>query len=976
MATPETKSSRLFVAAMLGALALQPLRAEVPEPETVFYGRIVNRSSGQEYQVTSGTLQMTVAGEGTPAVELTAQIQPHGEGKYSYVLKMPHQAKSLDLNVEAGKLPLHTSDRGFENVSIRVDGQVARPLGNHSTFFTASQPKRGGAHRLDLEVFTELEDTDGDGIPDWWEDLYGLDKQDPQDAAERWGDNHYTYLQAYNLGLNPLTDDRVPDLLTSEVQVMENGATGLLLRTVASTSTPVQIVYRITRLPEGGELVLRNARPDPSRSHRVLLEGESFSQADVNAGLVEFVHHDPEVSTTALEVAISSSDPDQEPVEGEVTFNVYRPGAAEGRGGEAWLRESTVLRKNDGVLDIWNRRATEAFADDWTGGALQQDWIAAFLLARWHGYTVWDGTVDIPVWNVAVPSAGMSVADYKKSYVRSFGPARKHVIFAGHGKSRIEGGMNDDVLIAGDVETTLRGNAGADIFVVSETTTTIEDYKSAEGDVLDLSRILKGWPGSLDDKVEISLNAGNTWLKFQTSAEEEAVVILKGLNLNAKQVEALRKKGRVFSGAQAGTAVAANRAPVAVADEGYVVAGQPVSISVLANDYDPDGDSLSLTSVTQGSAGTVQIHNSIVVYQPGLGFAGSDSFTYTVSDGRNGSATGKVTITYPYPAAVGTYISLVFDVEGAPVGQLTLTLLRTGQFSAKLNFGGINYTGKGGFDADGAAFVTLKAGKRTVEVALDLDLSDPEYPLTGTVTGESLAGTLAVSFASADAKVAPTLLKRFTLMTQPPEGDTAWNGHGFATMTVSNRYLAKVAGRLADGTAFTASTTQDKSGGISWTRSLYKAGGWVTGQMSVADGSGQGITATLKWAKPAAGAEPAFVADLPAQISLYLPPTVATVSVFEFPNADDRKVDFQMQDGGGLLLPAEAEIVVSNNDRLTPVLPVRKLAIKRPSGLFTGTALVNGASYPVQGVILQNANAGYGYFLNGLSSGSVKLLPK
>ncbi|MEN3941666.1 Ig-like domain-containing protein [Prosthecobacter sp. SYSU 5D2] len=974
MATPETKSPRLFVAAMLGAMALQPLHAEVPEPETVFYGKIVNRSSGQMYQVTSGTLQVTVAGEGIPAVELTSQIQPHADGKYSYVLKMPHQAKSLDLNVEAGQLPLHTSDRGFENISIRVDGQVARPLGSNSTLFTASQPKRGEAHRLDLEVFTDLEDTDEDGIPDWWEELYGLDKQDPLDAAERWGDNFYTYRQAYDLGLNPLTDDRVPALLTSEVLIMENGATGLLLRTVASTSTPAQIVYRITSLPDGGDLVLRNARPDPVRSHRKLLEGESFSQADLDAGLVEFIHEDPTVSTTALEVAISSSDPEMEPVEGEVAFNVYRPVAAEGRGGEAWLSETFSLRKNDSVLGIWTRRATEAFADDWTGGALQQDWIAAFLLARWHGYTVWDGTAEMPARNIAVPSAGMSAADYKKSFVKSFGPARKHVLFAGHGESRIEGGMNDDVLIAGNLKTALKGNAGADIFVVSENQTTIEDYKSAEGDLLDLSRILKGWPGPLDEKMEISLNAGNTWLTFALSDEDEAVVILKGLNLTAKQVEALRKKGRFFSGAQAGAALATNRSPEAVADEGYVVAGQPVSISVLANDYDPDGDSLTLSGVTQGTAGTVQILNSVVVYQPGPGFAGSDSFTYTVNDGRNGTATGKVAISYPYPAAAGTYITLAFDTEGAPIGQLTLTLLRTGHFSAKLNFGGINYAGKGVFGASGAALVTLKGGKGTVDVALTIDLGDPEYPLTGTVTGGTLAGTLAVSFATANARLAPTVIKRYTVMAQPPEGDTALRGHSIATMTVSKTYIAKIAGRLADGTAFTASSKQDKTGGIHWTRKLYKGGGWVLGQMSVADSGGQEPTAALKWSKPD-GAEPAFVAALPAQISLYLPPTATTVSVFDFPNGTDRKVDFEMQDGG-LLLPVEQVLTLGNSDRVTPVLPVKKLAIKRPSGLFTGTALVDGASYPVQGVILQNANAGYGFFLNAPSSGSVKLLPK
>jgi hypothetical protein len=108
----------------------------------------------------------TVSGETPAPVALSATIGTLDGGKYSYILRIPHQAKSSGLTVPASVLPLYTGDASFEAGSITVDGQPARPLNGFNAGFLASQPRRGGAHRLDLEVFSPLEDSDGDGIPD------------------------------------------------------------------------------------------------------------------------------------------------------------------------------------------------------------------------------------------------------------------------------------------------------------------------------------------------------------------------------------------------------------------------------------------------------------------------------------------------------------------------------------------------------------------------------------------------------------------------------------------------------------------------------------------------------------------------------------------------------------------------------------------------------------------------------------------
>ncbi|WP_020210841.1 tandem-95 repeat protein, partial [Gilvimarinus chinensis] len=63
---------------------------------------------------------------------------------------------------------------------------------------------------------------------------------------------------------------------------------------------------------------------------------------------------------------------------------------------------------------------------------------------------------------------------------------------------------------------------------------------------------------------------------------------------------------------------------------------QPITINVLANDYDIDGDSLNVSAVSNGANGTVTTNGNTVTYSPNPGFFGQDSFTYTVTDGNGG----------------------------------------------------------------------------------------------------------------------------------------------------------------------------------------------------------------------------------------------------------------------------------------------------------------------------------------------------
>ncbi len=92
------------------------------------------------------------------------------------------------------------------------------------------------------------------------------------------------------------------------------------------------------------------------------------------------------------------------------------------------------------------------------------------------------------------------------------------------------------------------------------------------------------------------------------------------------------------------TIAAVNDGPVAFDDTDSTNEDEAVSISVLSNDADVDNSRLFLTAVSPAQSGTTSISGQQVVYSPSLNFAGTDSFTYRVSDSSL-SDTASVTVT-------------------------------------------------------------------------------------------------------------------------------------------------------------------------------------------------------------------------------------------------------------------------------------------------------------------------------------------
>ena len=104
----------------------------------------------------------------------------------------------------------------------------------------------------------------------------------------------------------------------------------------------------------------------------------------------------------------------------------------------------------------------------------------------------------------------------------------------------------------------------------------------------------------------------------------------------------------------------ANPPPIAVDDVGEAVQGQPVTIDVLVNDHDPDGDPLTVVDAHSPDGEVVINPDGAITFTPGPQAVGVAEIVYTISDGSGGAATATIQLTVdPAPAPA-------MDIPNAP----------------------------------------------------------------------------------------------------------------------------------------------------------------------------------------------------------------------------------------------------------------------------------------------------------------------
>lgn len=156
----------------------------------------------------------------------------------------------------------------------------------------------------------------------------------------------------------------------------------------------------------------------------------------------------------------------------------------------------------------------------------------------------------------------------------------------------------------------------------------LDNDSDSDGGTLSVSAVVAGSHGS-------------------TSSDGTLVTYTPGLNFNGSDSFIYYLSDDQGGSAQATVTVTINPVndnPQASNDSAVTNPGVMVSIPVLDNDSDVDGDSLTLSGINPG-VGNVVINGTNIDYTPADNWTGEDSFSYAISDGNGGSASASVTVT-------------------------------------------------------------------------------------------------------------------------------------------------------------------------------------------------------------------------------------------------------------------------------------------------------------------------------------------
>jgi hypothetical protein len=199
------------------------------------------------------------------------------------------------------------------------------------------------------------------------------------------------------------------------------------------------------------------------------------------------------------------------------------------------------------------------------------------------------------------------------------------------------------------IETSTDGSSFSNVFSgkSSGTTTSPQKYSFDESPAryvrITITESHVGSSNSIAQISEIDVFGKSSASASSTSFASES----SQLSTASSDSKAENNKGATGGSVRSGITTTANHMPVAKNDLTRTESNQPLLISVLANDNDPDGDKLEITSVEsfteKGSFVRVN-ENGDLVFTPALDFVGRDTFSYSISDGNGGSDNAKVTV--------------------------------------------------------------------------------------------------------------------------------------------------------------------------------------------------------------------------------------------------------------------------------------------------------------------------------------------
>jgi WD40 repeat protein len=192
----EHKIKSLFLALLL-CLSPSILASEIDEPPAIIAGKIF--VAGQRLQATYPVI-IEVRSSQTVIASVNSSLRASYSPNFDYVIRVPIQLTGLSI----------ASNKAFIGQTLDLYIQNTKTA-------TIDLTSRGLIKELDIRV--DIIDADNDGMSDDFELKYGLNPNDPTDAAIDSDNDGLTNLQEYGYGTNPNNADSDGDGLSDFYEI-------------------------------------------------------------------------------------------------------------------------------------------------------------------------------------------------------------------------------------------------------------------------------------------------------------------------------------------------------------------------------------------------------------------------------------------------------------------------------------------------------------------------------------------------------------------------------------------------------------------------------------------------------------------------------------------------------------------------------------------------------------------------------------
>jgi hypothetical protein len=185
---------------MLLGLAALSAPGGIPEPDLVWYGRVLTTVDNAPVRLTSGTLAWRVEPvSGGPAMVFATQLTNLND-QFSFLLRVPCESPEPGQSASTNVINLTSPAGRYRRITVTLNGQPLTLI-NATNEIAPALGDRGRTERVDLRLGASLEDADGDGLADSWELQY-FGNLNQNGAGDLDGDG-VSNLREYRAGTNP-----------------------------------------------------------------------------------------------------------------------------------------------------------------------------------------------------------------------------------------------------------------------------------------------------------------------------------------------------------------------------------------------------------------------------------------------------------------------------------------------------------------------------------------------------------------------------------------------------------------------------------------------------------------------------------------------------------------------------------------------------------------------------------------------------